>query len=50
MSNENIDIITLANRVANEKENIRQAIENRGVSIPETTRLSVPAAAKLNLS
>lgn len=40
MSNENIDIITLANRVANEKENIRQAIENRGVDIPETTPLN----------
>lgn len=40
MSNENIDIITLANRVANEKENIRKAIENRGVSIPETTPLN----------
>ena len=40
MSNENIDIITLANRVANEKENIRQAIENRGVNIPETTPLN----------
>ena len=40
MSNENIDIITLANRVANEKENIRQAIETRGVTIPETTPLA----------
>lgn len=40
MSNENIDIITLANRVANEKENIRQAIETRGVSIPPTTPLN----------
>lgn len=40
MSNENIDIITLANRVANEKENIRQAIETRGVDIPPTTPLN----------
>ena len=28
------DVITLANQIAAEKENIRQAIENRGVSIP----------------
>ena len=40
MSNENIDIITLANRVANEKENIRQAIATRGVDIPPTTPLN----------
>lgn len=34
------DIITLANQLAAEKENIRQAIETRGVNIPATTPLS----------
>lgn len=34
------DVITLANKIAAEKENIRQAIETRGVDIPDTTPLS----------
>lgn len=34
------DVITLANQIASEKENIRQAIENRGVNIPATTPLA----------
>lgn len=39
------DVITLANKIAAEKENIRQAIETRGVDIPDTTPLSdYPAA------
>lgn len=35
-----IDVITLANQIAAEKENIRKAIENRGVDIPVTAPLS----------
>ena len=38
------DVITLANQIAAEKENIRQAIEDRGVSIPVTTPLTDYAA------
>lgn len=38
------DVISLANQIAAEKENIRQAIENRGVSIPVTTPLTDYAA------
>lgn len=34
------DIITLANQIAAEKENIRQAIENRGVSLPASAPFS----------
>lgn len=34
------DVITLANKIAAEKEKIRQAIETRGVSIPPTTPLN----------
>lgn len=34
------DVITLANKIAAEKENIRQAIETRGVDIPPTTPLN----------
>lgn len=34
------DIITLANQIAVEKENIRQAIESRGVSLPASAPLS----------
>lgn len=49
MSNENIDIITLANRVADEKENIRQAIEARGVTIPATTPLTDYAAKIMSI-
>lgn len=38
------DVITLANQIAAEKENIRQAIENRGVNIPASTPLTDYAA------
>lgn len=34
------DIITLANQIAAEKENIRQAIENRGVTLPASAPFS----------
>lgn len=38
------DVITLANQIAAEKENIRKAIEKRGVEIPLTTPLTDYAA------
>lgn len=43
------DVITLANQIAAEKENIRQAIEDRGVSIPASTPLTDYAAKIMSI-